>query len=211
MPDPEDFDRLLPEYIRAKRELMYWRLVASLKEEQLQHAQSNWTWRLSALFEFVVNLRHDWKIYAMLGLCSVLALLFSPLLLLVLLIPPLRKRCYASLMRIKALREVRDRVQIKIRELKGIPSEGDGWRSDQVMLRPQTSPPPAELNKEQIQAQLLQQLSPKKRTLLERFHQGRTPMVGSTENTQAQSLSVTESSLLRIYASAFTDKEKAEH
>ena len=147
----------------------------------------------------------------MLALCSILALLFLPLLILVVPVPALRKRFYAALMRIKAFREVRDRVQIKIRELRGIPSEEDGWRSDQVLLRPQTSPPPGELSKDQIQAHLLLQLSPKKRNLLERFHHGRTPMVDSTENTQAQSFSVTESNLLKIYADGLAENEKAEY
>jgi hypothetical protein len=205
-PTASEYDQLQSEYIRVRREMMRWRFLAQLHEDRLMEVEPSLLWRGARFLIHLLDLRHYWKSLLLLGLLSIFAIPFLPLLALMLVFPAGRELLLAAISKVQPVYDLLRKIAATLRTLKKTDRSENLAHESLVYQRPGSShPPPADNKKPELQ-HLLQQLSPQNRQKIQRFQLTRQPLVRASEIQDRQSLSQTETSFLKVCIASTTDR-----
>ncbi|MDX1696876.1 MAG: hypothetical protein R3308_01245 [Thiohalobacterales bacterium] len=182
------------ENFHLRRELLRQRQLAQESEAQLRQIESSALFRYTAVFRLFGGLfRYHLKGLVQVGLIGLVALPLLPLLVVMVLLPWGRAIIWRVLKKVPDALDIL--VLIKTR-LFGNPAPTAA--TDDSALPLIYHRPADDGAIPDRQWSLLQQVSPHKRVLLDTCHASRRPLASDTDDPLLQSLSVTESSMIRI-------------
>ncbi len=195
----------------ARRELLRWKMLANQHQERLKEIESSASWRYSAAIRLLPPLRRRWKALLLGAIVALLLLPLSPVIVVALLLPAGRGLLWSLLARVRPLRDLLADIGARLRRTNA-PSRGEANQvSPLIYQRPSddkgrfTEP----ASDDQRRWHLLQQLSPQRRLLLQRFGLTRAALISDYEMPELLSLSRSEISVLNVIMSEFSIRDQA--
>jgi hypothetical protein len=190
----------------ARRDLLRWKIIARQREERLKEIEESLPRSYLMVARIARELRRRWKLFLLLAIAALISLPFWPLALIVACFPAGRRLLWSLIAKVGPLRRLSTDIQGGIlwakSQIRKTPARNDASRITPLIYhRPDRAGQSADnASDEHLRWLALQQLSPQRRLLLQRFGLSRADLINQDEMPQVLSLSRSEVSLLNVVA-----------
>jgi len=186
------------EIVQMRREVLRWKMLARQHEARIREIESSASWRWSAVFRALPSVTRRWKALFLLAVIACVTLPFWPLILVLMIFASGRAMLWSILWKIRPVHDLLSYVKQRVHSV-GQKSRGNASAVAPLVFRRPVGAAPSQVNNDALELrwQLMQQLCPQQRVVLERFKLSRNELVTDSELPELRSLNRNESSILR--------------